>query len=188
MEAIENLMAEHQLILGAIGALEGFAGEVRRGGDDAAELGRFVTFIREFADAHHHAKEEDLLFTAMVEAGFPRDGGPIAVMLHEHDQGRAQVRVLAEVAAAPTPWSAADRERLHGAALGYADLLRAHIHKEDAILYPLAEARLPAALAARVDAGAAAHDARQVAAGVLPRLETLGTGLMARHGGASSAA
>ena len=74
MEAIETLMAEHQQILGAIGALEVYAGEVRRGGGDAAELGRFVTFIREFADAHHHAKEEDMLFAAMVEAGFPRDG------------------------------------------------------------------------------------------------------------------
>jgi hemerythrin-like domain-containing protein len=180
MDAIETLMAEHQLILGAVGALEAFAGEVRRGGGDAAELGRFVTFIREFADAHHHAKEEDLLFTAMVEAGFPRDAGPIGVMLHEHDQGRAQVRILAELAGAAAPWAAADRERLHAAALGYADLLRAHIHKEDVILYPMAEARLPAALRARVEAGAAAHDAGQVASGALPRLEALGAALVAR--------
>ena len=84
-----------------------------------------------------------------------------------------------EVALTPAPWSATDRERLHAAALGYADLLRAHIQKEDGILYPMAEARLPAALRARVDAAAAAHDARQVAAGVLPRLEALGAALVA---------
>jgi hemerythrin-like domain-containing protein len=183
MEAIETLMAEHQQILAAIDALEAFAGEARRGGGDPAELARFVTFIREFADAHHHAKEEDLLFTAMVEAGFPRESGPIGVMLHDHAQGRQHVGVLAEVAQAPSPWSGADRERLHAAALGYVDLLRAHIQKEDEILYPMAEARLPAALRARVDAGAAAHDARQVAAGVLPRLEALGAALVARQGG-----
>jgi hemerythrin-like domain-containing protein len=187
MEAIENLMAEHQVILGAIGALEVFAGEVRRGGGSAEELGRFVTFIREFADAHHHAKEEDLLFAAMIEAGFSRDGGPVGMMLHEHDEGRGHVRVLAEVAGAQVPWSAADRERLHGASLGYADLLRAHIHKEDAILYPMAEARLPAPLASRVDRAAAAHDARQVASGTLARLEALGAGLVARPGGAGPA-
>jgi len=183
MEAIETLMAEHQQILGAIGALEAFAGEARRGGGDAAELGRFVTYIREFADAHHHAKEEDLLFTAMVEAGFPRDAGPIGVMLGEHDEGRRHVRELAEVAGATAPWTDADRARLHAAALGYADLLRSHIHKEDAILYPMAEARLPAPLADRVDLAAAAHDARQSAAGVLARLEALGAGLVARHTG-----
>ncbi len=182
MDAIETLMAEHQQILGAIGALEAFAVEVRRGGGDAAELGRFVTFIREFADAHHHAKEEDLLFTAMVEAGFPRDCGPIGVMLHEHDLGRRQVGVLAEVASAPTPWTATDRERLHAAALGYGELLRAHIQKEDGILYPMAEARLSATLRARVDAGAAEHDARQAASGALARLEGLGAELVARHG------
>lgn len=183
MEAIETLMAEHQQILGAIGALEAFAGEALRGGGSAAELGRFVTFIREFADAHHHAKEEDLLFAAMVEAGFPRDAGPIGVMLHEHDLGRAQVRVLAELAVAASPWGAAERERLHAAATAYAGLLRAHIHKEDAILYPMAEARLPAVLRARVEAGAAAHDAGQVASGALPRLEALGAALVARAGG-----
>ncbi len=184
MDAIETLMAEHQQILGAIGALEGFAGEVLHGGGDAAELGQFVTFIREFADAHHHAKEEDLLFVAMVEAGFSRDSGPIGMMLQDHADGRQHVGVLAEVALTPAPWSATDRERLHAAALGYADLLRAHIQKEDGILYPMAEARLPAALRARVDAAAAAHDARQVAAGVLARLEALGATLVARRSGA----
>jgi hemerythrin-like domain-containing protein len=183
MEAIETLMAEHQQILAAIGALEAYAGEALHGGGEPAELGRFVTFIREFADAHHHAKEEDLLFAAMVEAGFPRDTGPIGVMLHEHALGRAQVGVLAEVARAPAPWSAPDRERLHAAALGYASLLRAHIQKEDGILYPMAEARLPGPLRARVDEAAAAHDARQAAAGVLARLEALGAGLVARRGG-----
>ena len=183
MEAIETLMAEHQQILGAIGALEAYAGEVRRGGGDPAELGEFVTFIREFADAHNHAKEEDLLFAAMVEAGFPRDGGPIGMMLHEHDLGRAHIAVLAGLVGAAAPWTAADRERLHAAALGYAELLRAHIHKEDEILYPMAEARLPGALAARVDGAAADHDARQTASGALPRLEALGAGLVARRAG-----
>jgi len=181
MDAIETLMAEHQQILGAIAALEAFANEARRGGGSAAELGRFITFIREFADAHHHAKEEDLLFTAMVEAGFPRESGPIGVMLHDHDQGRRLVGAMAEVAQAPAPWSDLDRERLHAAALGYAGLLRAHIQKEDGILYPMAEARLPAALRARVDTAAAAHDARQAASGVLARLDALGAELVARN-------
>jgi hemerythrin-like domain-containing protein len=184
VEAIETLMAEHQLILRACGALTAFAEEVRRGGGDAAELGRFVTFIREFADAHHHYKEEDLLFVAMVEAGFPRDAGPIGVMLHDHATGRAHVGVLSELAKQATPWSVADRERLHAAATGYASLLRAHIQKEDGILYPMAEARLSPSLAARVDAGAAAHDQRAQREGTTPRLETLGAELVARHAGA----
>ncbi|MGD0266766.1 MAG: hemerythrin domain-containing protein, partial [Candidatus Methylomirabilota bacterium] len=37
----------------------------------------------------HHGKEENLLFKTMVDRGFPRQGGPIAVMLHEHETGRS---------------------------------------------------------------------------------------------------
>src|SRR5512145_1493870 len=144
MEAIETLMSEHRIIERAIDALTAFADETRRRtSDDKQELGRFVEFIRQFADGCHHGKEEDILFKAMVEAGFPSQGGPIAVMLHEHDVGRAFVKRLADLAAQAAPWSAQDREALAEAAHGYANLLRQHIHKEDDILYPMAEQHLP---------------------------------------------
>jgi hemerythrin-like domain-containing protein len=182
MDAIETLMNDHRLIERAIGALVSFADEVRRKNtDDKAELGRFVTFIREFADAHHHAKEEDVLFAAMVEAGFPRQGGPIAVMLFEHDQGRAFIGELADRSAQLAPWSADDRQAIARAAYGYSNLLRAHIHKEDAILYPMAEQRLAPEALARVSEVCAALEAARAASGDLDRLHTLAAELVARH-------
>lgn len=182
MDAIETLMTEHRLIERAIGALTGFADEAcRKNGDDKQELARFVTFIREFADTHHHGKEEDILFAAMVEAGFPRHGGPVAVMLMEHDQGRAHIRALAELASQQAPWSAEDRQRLADAAHGYGNLLRAHIHKEDAILYPMAEQRLPPELLERVSAACAAYDAERATSGQQDRLQALADELLARH-------
>jgi hemerythrin-like domain-containing protein len=182
MDAMETLMSEHRLIERGLDALVAFAEEAtRKTSDDKAELGRFVTFIREFADAHHHGKEEDVLFAAMVEAGFPRHAGPVAVMLMEHDQGRAHVRVLADLAGQAGPWSAEDRQRLVEAAGGFAALLHAHIRKEDAILYPMAEQRLAPELLARVDETCAAYDARQAAAGVQDRLTSLAHELVARH-------
>ena len=142
--AIETLMAEHRLIERACDALVGFADDaLRRGSDGRAELARFVTFIRQFADGCHHGKEENILFRSMVEAGFPSQGGPIAVMLMEHDMGRQHVAALARLAEQQEPWTADDRQELGDAAHGYADLLRGHIHKEDVILYPMAEQRLP---------------------------------------------
>jgi hemerythrin-like domain-containing protein len=182
MTAIDTLMSEHRLIERALDALVAFADEVRRKTtDDKGELARFVTFIREFADAHHHGKEEDILFTAMVEAGFPRHGGPVAVMLMEHDRGRALVKLLAGLASQEAPWSADDRQAVAEAANGFSDLLHAHIHKEDAILYPMAEQRLDPALLARVDGDAGAYDARQSAAGVQDRLTRLAEDLLSRH-------
>jgi hemerythrin-like domain-containing protein len=182
MDAIETLMNEHRLIERAIDALVSFAGEVRRKqSDEREELGRFATFIREFADGYHHGKEEDILFAAMVEAGFPRNGGPIAVMLMEHDEGRAHVRVLGELASQPTPWTDADRTRLADAAHGYGDLLRQHIHMEDAILYPMAEQRLPPYVLEKVSEDCQAYEERKIGSGENDKLQSLAKELLARH-------
>ena len=71
----------------------------------AADLDDAMDFIKTFADSCHHAKEEDLLFPAMGEAGFPSRGGPVGVMLMEHEQGRAGDLALVErlLAAYPAP-------------------------------------------------------------------------------------
>ena len=115
MDAIETLMSEHRTIEEVLDALEGFAEGVRRKGTtERDELRGFVTFLREFADAHHHAKEEDILFRTMVEHGFPRDGGPILVMLHEHDQGRALIAAMAAKLEGSSPWATADHQSLGG--------------------------------------------------------------------------
>jgi len=182
MDAVEILMNEHRLIEHAIEALVAFADEVRRkGADDRAELGRFVTFIRDFADTRHHGKEEKILFAAMVEAGFPDRSGPIGVMLHEHDQGRVLVGILAELAGQATPWSGDDRQRLARAANGYAELLRAHIHKEDAVLYPMAGQHLSPARMARVGADCERYEAETAGSGEHDRLHRLAGELLARH-------
>jgi hemerythrin-like domain-containing protein len=181
MGAIEILMSEHRTIERAIDALTAFADEILRGSDDKAELGRFVTFIREFADECHHGKEEGILFQAMVDAGFPREGGPIAVMLMEHDMGRAHVKELARLAGQAELWSAGDREKIADEAIGYGNLLRAHIHKEDAILYPMAEQRLSPDVLARVDEACEAYERQKTGAGGHEKLHALAEELAARH-------
>jgi hemerythrin-like domain-containing protein len=180
MDAVETLMNEHRLIEQVLDALEGFAEDaVRRGATEKDELGRFVTFVREFADACHHGKEEDILFAAMVEAGFPRNGGPIAVMLHEHDQGRALVGILKARAEQDAPWTDADRQEVAEVARGFAAMLHAHIHKEDAILYPMAEQHLAAEAMARVAEGCDRYDAAREE--THERLRALAEALVARH-------
>jgi hemerythrin-like domain-containing protein len=184
MGAIEILMSEHRVIERAIDALVAFTDQVRRGSGDKAELARFVTFIREFADDQHHGKEENVLFQAMIDAGFPRDGGPVAVMLLEHDMGRAHVKALAAFSAQASAWSAEDRQAIAEEGLGYANLLRGHIHKEDEILYPMAEQRLPRAVLSRVDADCAAFDEAESRSGRQARLQALAQELVSRHAAA----
>jgi len=145
MEAVEILMKEHRLIERVLDAMEAWIKTVGHGNwaDDKEELAGFVTFIREFTDAYHHRKEEDVLFVAMVDHGFPRKQGPVAVLLHEHDLGRSLASTLHGLARQLSPWSEEDRRTLTSTTREYVSLLRRHIQKEDKVLYPMADARLP---------------------------------------------
>jgi hemerythrin-like domain-containing protein len=145
MDPIEVLMNEHRLIESVLDSLEAYVDRLAPNpATETADLDRFTRFIRAFADTCHHGKEEDILVQTRVQNGMPRDSGPIAVMLHEHEEGRQLVRTLTEFAArsAAPGWSDADRNQIRRAAHAYADLLRQHIQKEDGILYPMAVSRL----------------------------------------------
>ena len=179
--AIELMMEEHRLIEAVLAALDEFAVAVDRGdGYERDDLGKFVTFIREYADARHHAKEEEQLFTAMNDHGFPRDAGPVAVMLHEHDLGRGLVGKLAELATTETwPADAAARIREYGG--GFARMLRAHIDKEDTILYPMAMRALPAPVFEGVNARCDELDLQADERGDTERLEAIADELIDRY-------
>ncbi len=102
-----------------------------------------VDFIRNYADRFHHAKEEDVLFVALVKNGMPEKQSPIEAMHMEHEQGRAFVRNIEEAAQKALDGVSGQIPILAENAKGYAGLLRGHIDKEDNILYPLAERVLP---------------------------------------------
>ena len=134
------LMEEHTLILQALDALEQKLSQVERGAPaDPAYFEKAVEFLRTFADKCHHGKEEHLLFKTLVEEiGMPRHGGPIAVMLSEHELGRSLIRVIADGAAAlgKSPDAA---KRIIESGRAYIQLLRGHIDKENTILFPMAD-------------------------------------------------
>ena len=83
-------------------------------------------------------KEEGVLFDALVASGMPREGGPIAVMLHEHELGRRFVRSMKAAADSWAEGDAEAKEDLVQNAQGYVELLRQHIAKEDTILFQIA--------------------------------------------------
>ncbi len=174
------LMQEHRLIEKALDAMDGWITTLGPGAesDDKAELARFVSFIRGFADAYHHGKEEDILFVAMGEHGFPRDMGPIPVMLHEHDRGRSLVSVLNGLAQQSTTWSTEDRDKLARTVREFSTLLRQHIQKEDQILYPMADARLPEPVKEEMFRRFQAFEERQTSSGEQQRLRALGDALI----------
>jgi hemerythrin-like domain-containing protein len=138
------LMAEHEVILQALDALQKRLDAMQEPTEaDRAYLEKAVEFLRGFADTCHHGKEETLLFTRMGERGFPTQAGPIAVMLSEHQAGRAFIRGLAEAAARIGTDSKAGDEICNNG-YGYITLLRSHIAKENQVLFPMADRTLSA--------------------------------------------
>jgi hemerythrin-like domain-containing protein len=104
-----------------------------------------IEFIQGYADRYHHAKEEDLLFPAMERAGIPRDSGPVAVMLAEHDEGRAMVREAAGALGRYRQGDHAARMLIAANLRNFAGMLDSHIEKENVVLYPLADRQLTSA-------------------------------------------
>ena len=141
----QRLKDEHQLILRVLALLEKNATLTAEGSfHDYRFFLDGVDFIRNYADRFHHAKEEDILFEALIENGMPRANSPVAAMLMEHDLGRAFVKGMEEAATRALNGEAGQDEAIVTNARGYLELLREHISKEDDILYPLAERLIPA--------------------------------------------
>jgi hemerythrin-like domain-containing protein len=140
MKATDILMEEHRLIERVLASLEAATHRLQEEKPASAEF--FLTtadFISGFADGCHHRKEEGVLFPAMEAAGIPSRGGPIAVMLAEHEEGRRLTRGMRQAAERMKEGEASARAEVARDALGYVALLRQHILKEEGILFPMAE-------------------------------------------------
>ncbi|MCK9207003.1 MAG: hemerythrin domain-containing protein [Salinivirgaceae bacterium] len=102
-------------------------------------LDEVVTIIKQFADGIHHAKEENLLFPKMVEKGFSFQQGPITVMMNDHEQGRTFVRNMTEHILKYKAGNPEALPEVYKNMLNYTGLLRAHIAKENNILFRMAD-------------------------------------------------
>jgi uncharacterized protein (DUF2249 family)/hemerythrin-like domain-containing protein len=128
--ATAALRHEHEVILRALSLLDRLVPDLAAGKPTAqASAARLREFFETFVDRCHHTKEEQHLFPALERRGIPRQGGPLGVMLAEHEQGR---QLLGSLRARDLPEAAR-------AARAYGDLLRAHIAKENDVLFALAE-------------------------------------------------
>ena len=126
-DPIDLLMKDHRTIEVVLEAIEIADGKELPSGFYSEVIG----FIVDYADAYHHAREEDRLFPAMEKSGVPRERGPIGVMCVEHDVGRKHV------ASMRAHLADGDLDSLRKEVSWYVALLRSHIQKEDLVLFPM---------------------------------------------------
>jgi hemerythrin-like domain-containing protein len=137
----EILSDEHRVIERVLSALEQLTSLPVS--DSVERWQKALEFFRHFADKCHHFKEEKVLFPAMEAHGIPREGGPIGMMLAEHEEGRAHVRSMWAAVEQIAAGNAASAQPLLSHARAYLTLLREHIQKEDDILFRMADEVIP---------------------------------------------
>ena len=157
------LSDEHRVIERVLGAVEKLA----KGPVDGLEpWKKALEFIRGFADQCHHFKEEKVLFPAMEAHGIPSEGGPVGMMLTEHEEGRSYVRAMLAAISLIEAKNEAAKESLLGSAQAYCRFLREHIQKEDEILFRMADEVISADEQKKLSAAFAQHEAEEMGAGV----------------------
>ncbi|HEY3384693.1 MAG TPA: PAS domain-containing protein [Vicinamibacterales bacterium] len=124
-----------------------------------ATLRDAARYFQEYVDGCHNKKEEDHLFPLIEQRGIPRHGGPLAVMLSEHDQNRSLLPRFVALVDEYLTGNAAVIDELRAVFAQYAELLKGHFWKENDILYPMARRVMSNADAEAVVAGIAATEA-----------------------------
>jgi hemerythrin-like domain-containing protein len=184
MQPTDILREEHRVIERVLDALETAAMRVRANQPvDPSVFVQAAEFIRGFADGCHHKKEEGVLFPAMQAAGVPSEGGPIGVMLTEHEEGRRLTRSMRTAANELASGDARARDQIVGSALEYVALLRQHIAKEDNILFPMADQVIVGSSKAEVSEAFEHIEKEETGQGVHDRFLTLANSIVRQVAG-----
>ena len=146
-DPIAVLMEEHQVFLRRLeevrAALQRRSPERKGGSGVSASMATFADFLARDVDGFHGRKEEEGLFPVLVRH-IGSEGGPVGVMLEEHEVLRHHQKTIASAVpklendpGATEAWTA-----VSVATDAVDQLLGFHIEKEDHVLFPMARAVL----------------------------------------------
>ncbi|MFB5611112.1 MAG: hemerythrin domain-containing protein [Nitrosopumilaceae archaeon] len=99
-----------------------------------------VDFSKNFTNVCHHGKEEGSLFPALEKAGMPREGGPIAMMLMEHEITQKIANQIVE--SAKKYLDSGDSSQLISDMTEYVEHVSQHLWKENNRLFMMADMHL----------------------------------------------
>ena len=141
MESVKLMIEEHKYIKRMLVLLRKVSINILNGEDVPYEdFKKMIKFVRDFADNHHHGKEEKMFFNKMVE-----ELGPAAEklvtngMLVEHDLGRLHIKQLEEALERNLSGDTEAKVDIIANSISYTDLLYRHIDKEDNVVFSYGE-------------------------------------------------
>lgn len=132
-KATQDLRNDHDAIMQVLEIMDKMISQPQEDNIRFQPYDELVYFLRTFADKCHHGKEEEYLFTDLVKHGIPNEGGPVGVMLREHQLGREYIALMDK------SLQSQDMPGFYDAAAKYSVLLKKHIEKENNVLFVMAD-------------------------------------------------
>lgn len=168
MDGITLMMEEHRNIERMLEIVRKACLVVLNGGSvDSADFEGMIDFIKNYADLHHHGKEEKFLFNRMIdEMGGAAEKLVRNGMLVEHDLGRLFMMELKEALERVKSGDEEAKLDVIANAVSYTHLLARHIGKEDNAAYPFAKRGLSEATLKTIDRECEAFEKEQAASGI----------------------
>lgn len=131
------LIAEHEMIERAMAVLKNCLENLDASADNPVQMTRAMDFLLEFGDKIHNQKEEKLLFPHMESKGIPVKGGPLGVMLMEHQAERELLNSMIMQAKGIKYAPEAEKQAYTNKGLEYLKIRADHIWKENDVLFKM---------------------------------------------------
>ena len=143
MKSVELLMSEHKYIKRMLQVVRTMAQGILKDNElNKDDLYQAMDFIRNYADQHHHMKEEKVLFKYMKDELGEMVNAPIEGMFIEHNFGRMYIMNIENAVALYDSSRTEARLEIIANAIAYTNLLSKHIDKEDMGIYQYGEKNL----------------------------------------------
>ena len=144
MDGIVLMTEEHGNIKRMLAVMRNACLSILNGEEiDYDDFERMIDFVKNYADCHHHGKEEKFLFNRMIdEIGGAAEKLVRYGMLVEHDLGRLHMMNLREALEKVKAGDQEARLDVIAEAISYTHLLTRHIDKEDHAAYTFAKRAL----------------------------------------------
>ncbi len=181
---IKIMEEEHANINRMIAVIEKIACGILEGNEvDVDEFFTIVDFIQNYADIHHHGKEEKFLFPRMTETlGKLAENLVTHGMLVEHNLGRGHVLELKKALENyRAQKSTFQKLNIITHVMGYARLLQSHTAKENAVVYTFAERALDSKIMEEINQKCREYEIQSQAHGIQKKYEDTLRGLEEKY-------
>lgn len=145
MNSVKIMVMEHDYILRMLKVVRKACLRIMNNEEiNYDDFNKMIEFIRQYADKHHHGKEEKFLFKEMQNRlGKIGDNLITHGMLVEHDYGRLYMSDLTDALQRVKNGDDESKLDVISNAIGYTNLLKRHINKENDAVYSFGETKLP---------------------------------------------